>query len=48
MSVHVSERRLRQSLRLDPEIWDEIDRAREASARVEKLSFERGGQPESS
>jgi hypothetical protein len=59
MGVYVSEKRLRQSLRLEPDVWDEIDHARGkragsisrntwiSEAILEKLSRDRGKQPES-
>jgi hypothetical protein len=58
MGVDVSEKRLRQSLRLQPDIWEEIDDARGkrpgsisrntwiSEAILEKLLRERGRQPE--
>jgi len=56
MAISVSEGRLRQSLRLDPEVWEEIDRERGrrpgsvsrntwiTEAILEKLSREQGTQ----
>jgi hypothetical protein len=38
MAVSVLEKRLRQSLRLDPQVWEKIDRERGRQAGGQRLS----------